>query len=40
MQKDRDFALFKQWFGVELHTVTRDLVDAPLEDDELGEGKG
>jgi hypothetical protein len=29
----RDYAMFKQWFDVELHSTVHDLVDAPLEDD-------
>ena len=31
----RDFETFKQWFDAEFHSVVRDLVDAPLEDDGL-----
>ena len=33
--KKRDFALFKKWFDVELHSIVHDLVDAPLEDDDV-----
>lgn len=32
---ERDFAMFKKWFDAELHSIVHDLVDAPLEDDDL-----
>jgi hypothetical protein len=31
----RDFTMFKEWFDIELHSIVQDLVDAPLEDDNL-----
>jgi len=31
--KDRNLAMFKDWFVVHYHTVVIDLLDAPLEDD-------
>jgi hypothetical protein len=29
----RDLETFKKWFNIEFHSVVRDLVDAPLQDD-------
>ena len=35
--RDRDFATFKEWFAVELHSVVEDLCDFEIvdEDDEV-----
>lgn len=33
--KNRTFAMFREWFSVEFHSVVEDLCDYPLVDDEL-----
>jgi hypothetical protein len=37
MQPGRDFAMFKDWFEIELHSVVEDLCDFEIvdEDDEV-----
>jgi hypothetical protein len=32
--KDRDFAMFKQWFTIELHSVVEDLCDYEIADED------
>jgi hypothetical protein len=31
---NRDFAMFTEWFDIELHSVVEDLADDEIEDDE------
>jgi hypothetical protein len=32
--KNRTFAMFREWFVIEFHSVVEDLCDYPVEDDE------
>ena len=34
--KDRDFAMFQQWFSIELHSIVEDLCDYEIVDEDEG----